>query len=464
MIAQRHHLLPTLAAALCLLFTAFGFTPANAVEVVGVTDEVIDIERGKARLVRLDRPANTVFVANPGVADVQIKSERLIYVFGASVGETTLFAVDGRDNVVASVTIRVNHNLTRIRQALSALVPANGVDIHSIDGSLVLEGEVGDPELAAEIQQLAARFVPEGDALINRLEVTAPTQINLRVRVAEVSRSAVKILGVNWESIASFGNFVVGLATGVDFISDAGAIIRPTEEIDNVVVDFAAGGTGIGALLDALADEGLLTVLAEPNLTAVSGENASFLAGGEFPIPVPDGDGGFGIEFKEFGVQLDFTPVLLSNNRISLRVRPEVSQLSAAGAIELQGFAIPALTTRRAETTVELASGQSFAIGGLIQNNVLHDVSKFPGLGDLPVVGQLFRSDRFQRDESELVILVTPYLVRPVNGDRLRSPAEDYIPPTDLERILWGQNYNDEMVSPPGTEPRLRGQAGFMVE
>ena len=236
----------------------------------------------------------------------------------------------------------------------------------------------------------------------------------------------------------------------------------------------SASGIGIGAfdlnaVIDALEEEGLISVLAEPNLTALTGEAASFLAGGEFPILVPDSDGRVTIEFKKFGVSLSFTPTLIGQDRVNLHVRPEVSQLSSTNAVTLNNFQVPSLTTRRADTTVELGSGQSFAIAGLIQNNVTHDISKFPGLGDVPVLGSLFKSDRFQREESELVIIVTPYVVRPVSRPRLASPTDGLQSPHDWERIVNGGTHRQQpSAGSPVTIDRhgesLIGPVGFLLD
>ncbi len=284
--------------------------------------------------------------------------------------------------------------------------------------------------------------------------------------MAEVSRSVVKQFGINWEAVLTGGGFLFGLATGNPVVA-GGTFLTRQNGVNNLTASGTLGSNlDLNVLVDALADEGLLNVLAEPNLTALSGESASFLAGGEFPIPVPGANDSVTITFKKFGVRLAFTPVILDSGRISLEVAPEVSQLSATGAVNLDSFVIPALTTRQARTTVELGSGQSFAIAGLLQNNLNHDISKFPGLGDLPLLGQLFRSDRFQRDETELVILITPYLVRPVSNKRLATPGEGLTPANDIERILKGSNYGDATGadSAGGNDVHLIGPAGFIVE
>jgi pilus assembly protein CpaC len=454
-----------LAALLTLILLAVGAqgreTPgAPDVSFIAPGDRALDLEIDKGMLVRLDRAATTVFIANPKIADIQVKSPRLIYIFGTAVGETTLFAVDGQENVLANLVVRVTHNLGGLRRAIEALDPGSDVKVFSVDRNLVLDGIVDSPVRAENLRQLAARFAAQG-AVINRLRVDAPNQVNLRVRVAEVSRSVVKQFGINWDAVLSGGSFLFGLATGNPVLA-AGSFLTRENGVNNVF----AGGGDLNVLVDALADEGLLNVLAEPNLTALSGETASFLAGGEFPIPVPGANNSVTIEFKKFGVRLAFTPVILDNGNISLEVSPEVSQLTATGAVTIDNFFIPALTTRQAHTTVELASGQSFAIAGLLQNNLNHDQSKFPGLGDLPVLGALFRSDRFQRDETELVIIITPYLVRPVSNRRLAGPGEGLTPANDVERILLGRNYGNKTGtdSSGGADVHLTGPAGFIVE
>jgi pilus assembly protein CpaC len=254
-------------------------------------------------------------------------------------------------------------------------------------------------------------------------------------------------------------------------VSDGlGNFLRSPTGANSAFGSWRSGDDFVNTALDALAEEGLVNVLAEPNLTALSGETASFLAGGEFPIPIDSDEDGLEIEFKEFGISLAFTPTVLSSNRISLRVRPEVSDLSEKGAITINGLTIPALATRRAETTVELGSGQSFAIGGLLSTDIENAISKYPGIGDLPVLGALFRSSRFRSNETELVILVTPYLVRPVDEPVMAAPTDGYKAPSDIERILMGRLHSAQLqpgrggpLSPEGA-PRLAGPVGFVLE
>ncbi len=431
---------------------------------------VIEVHRG--RLLRLGGDAASVFVADPDIADVQVHSPGIVYLLGKRAGSTTVYAVDDRDRILLQQEVRVEHALSRLRGALEEIVPGSDIRVVSVDGGIMIRGAVASPEEAEDVRQLVSRFLGEKETLINRLQVTAPTQVSLHVRIAEVSREVTRLFGINWDAAVAPGDFLFGLASGRSFTSSGGL---PFERLTDdsgaagaLAGRFTNGDININGLIDALEREGFLTVLAEPNLTALSGETAAFLAGGEFPIPVGVDDGDIEIQFKQFGVSLAFTPTVLSGGRISLRVRPEVSDLSDNGAIVLDNIEVPALATRRAETTVELASGQSFAIGGLISSSTKSSLEKFPGLGDLPILGPLFRSTRFQREESELVIIVTPYLVRPA-ATRLSTPLDGLRQPSEIERILQGRLVARRPAPGSGGSavaeaPRLVGGAGFVID
>ena len=418
--------------------------------------EPLLVELHKGTLVRLPSPAAAVFIADPAVADVNVRTPTLVYVTARRAGETTLFAVDDREGVVADVRIVVTHNLTRLHSLLREAMPGQPIRASSVAGALLLNGAVADAAMVVDAQRLAGRFIAEGEQVINRLVVVGPTQVNLRVRIAEVSRDVLKRYGFSFDVLHEIGDFSLALASGTLPIGPN--ILSGT---------FAGGNTQADAFVDVLEEEGLLTLLAEPNLTALSGETASFLAGGEFPIPVPSSNG-IGIEFKQFGVSLAFTPTILGNDRISLKVLPEVSTLSSAGSIQIQGFVIPALATRRADTTVELASGQSLAIAGLLDNNTQQDFSELPGLADLPIIGALFRSTDFTRNETELVIIVTPYLVRPTSSVALAMPIDGFVVEDDVGRVIGGRFYQPRVPSTrqvprgPGAEG-LVGPGGFLL-
>jgi len=439
------------------------------VEMIGPQEKLLRIELNKGQLVRLGASATSVFIADPTIADVQVKSPTLVYVFGKKAGETTMFAVDSKDRLLANLRVNVSHNLSHLKTAMGTLFPGNFIEVSSVGDAVMLSGMVRSGQMSEDARALAARFSGGDKNIINRLSVRGPNQVNLRVRIAEVNRSVIKRIGVNWEALMSVGSFAFGLATNNPVLNELGQFIVNNESTDSLVGGMNTGRLSINGVIDALENEGLVTVLAEPNLTAISGETASFLAGGEFPMLVPQNANQVTIEFKKFGVALAFTPTLLEGGRISLKVRPEVSQISSTGEVRLNNVAVPSLATRRAETTVELGSGQSFAIAGLIQNNMTHDLRKFPGLGDVPVLGALFRSDRFQRDETELVIIVTPYVVRPVSAGRMHAPTDGLVMPSDNSRLKEGEVYKPQMQDAgaairPRRGKSLMGQAGFTLQ
>ncbi|HET6223560.1 MAG TPA: type II and III secretion system protein family protein [Dongiaceae bacterium] len=473
--------------ALCSALIVAGAPPqaygqARPAEIIGGSTQSMQIEVSKGNLIRLERPAGTAFIADPSIADIQVKSARLIYVFGKKPGETTLYAVDDNEQMLANFRIVVTHNLSRLRNSLRGALPDGGVSVDSVEGTVVMSGSVNSPVEAEDARRLAASYLPADQEVLNRVRVEGANQINLRVRIAEVSRQVVKQLGFNWDAAFSNSNFLFGIAQGGPVTSAGNFLTRNPAaltsgaqgNVNNLLGSFSSNNFNTNALIDALEAEGLVTVLAEPNLTALTGEAASFLAGGEFPIPVAQSSTSSSntitVQFKQFGVSLAFVPTVLNDKRISLRVRPEVSQLSTEGAVSFSNIQIPALTTRRAETTVELGSGQSFAIAGLLQNNTTHDISRFPGLGDLPILGTLFRSDRFRRNETELVIIVTPYLVKPIStATRLQTPVDGFVPPNDQDRVINGMNYRPQLRQRPvqpltGDGRGLAGPSGFVVE
>jgi pilus assembly protein CpaC len=314
---------------------------------------------------------------------------------------------------------------------------------------VLLTGTVGSPDDAAEALKLTQAYVGEGTQVVSRLRSATPLQVNLKVHIAEINRTVLKTIGVNILSGDSTNGFRFGIAQGGSINPDTLNVTVPALGSTLVGRGNLFGLDLIGAL-DLAVSDGVASILAEPNLTALSGETASFLAGGEFPVPISQAQGAVTVEFKQYGVGLAFTPIVLADGRISMRVRPEVSELSAEGSIKIGSFTIPGLTTRRAETTVELGSGQSFMIAGLLKNTNTNNINKAPVLGDLPILGALFRSTQFRRQETELVIIVTPYLVRPVSG-RMALPTDGYRAPSDPELQLEGQIFKG--VSGPRAVP-----------
>ncbi|RED50851.1 type II and III secretion system protein family protein [Aestuariispira insulae] len=416
-----------IAAALLLSQPVFlpGALGQAELEVLSGANRTLQVETSQGRLIRLPGRAETVFIADPTVADIQVKSPSLVYLSALKPGGTTLFAVDRNEQLLAQVTIKVTPDLVQLRHEIRTLYPDYDIAVSAVGSNVLVRGTVDSPLDAENIRRLAERTAGAPEVVLNQLNVASAGQINLRVRVAEITRDVQKQIGFNWTA-SKGGSFA--LSTFNTFNSN---ITQNTLTLAGNL-----GAFSLNTVIDALEQEGLLKILAEPNLTALTGETASFLAGGEFPILVPDSDGSVTIEFKQFGVSLAFTPTLITGGRINLHVRPEVSQLDNTNAVVLDTFQVPGLTTRRAETTVELGSGESFAIAGLIRNDVTHDVNKFPGLGDIPILGALFRSDDFQRDESELVIVVTPYVVKPVSSRRLALPTDGFAPTSDVERLL----------------------------
>ncbi|WP_234035240.1 type II and III secretion system protein family protein [Aurantiacibacter sediminis] len=452
--------------------------PAQAQSVAPAQDLVLSIGRGE--LVTVPGNMADIFVANNSIADVQVKSQRQLYIFGLSGGETTIYASNAAGDIIWSANVRVGSNIDSIDQMLGLAMPEANVSVATMGtNTVLLTGTVAAPEDAAEAERLVQAFVGEDANVISRLRMATPLQVMLRVRFAEVSRSLVRNIGANLTSVDSGGGFQFGVGTGREGFFQGGTGLNalgvgnvPTglipdpnnpgqfiEGTGTQINPISPGGTiaGMGEFLgldllgalDLGERRGLVTTLSEPTLVALSGETAEFLAGGEFPIPLSQGLGTTTVQYRDFGVSLSYTPTVLSNGRISMRVRPEVSELSTQGSVVLNGFQIPALTIRRAETSIELGSGESFMIAGLMQNNAQNTVDQIPGVGDMPIIGNLFRSTEFRRGETELVIVVTPYLVEPVNDRDIRLPTDGFAVPDAAAQVMMAQETD-------GTTGRIR--------
>ena len=487
--SMKRRITLSLLAAACAGGPLALASPAQAQSVSRPANDIV-LSIGRGQLISVPGTMSDVFVANEQVADVQIKSQRQLYIFGKAGGETTVYASNAAGQTIWSANVRVGSNIESIDQMLKLAMPEAKVAVSTIGANtFLLTGTVSSPDDAAEAQRLVEAFVGKTNGasgtnnVISRLRMATPLQVNLQVRFAEVSRSLVREISSNLSSRDNQGGMLFGVSrgngggtfsntpntisgvntTGLPVLDASTALGLPAGTVslpfDPVSGKYVVGGSlfspvannvgqtavslagrlfgmNVAASFDMAERIGLVTTLSQPNLTALSGETADFLAGGEYPIPISQGLGATSIEYKRFGVSLSYTPTVLANGRISLRVRPEVSELSTQGAVQLNGFQVPALTIRRAETTVELGSGQSFMIAGLMSNNAQNMIDKTPGAGDIPILGTLFRSTNFRRGETELVIIVTPYLVTPVNANDIVLPTDGYQSPQEIQRLL----------------------------
>jgi pilus assembly protein CpaC len=430
---------------------------------------IMSVEAGTGRVLTLASPVANIFVADPKVAEVRPASPTSLFVFGLNPGRTTIAVMDADGQLLVQYELTVqpsSFSAHEAQNAINRLLPGNRVKVHSQGKGLMLSGSVRSPADAAQIMAIAKGYVADGALLDNEITVESPIQVTLNVRIAQMSRNVVRNLGINWSALSSFGS--IGKLPAVSLNANgspslaclAGAIAT------SGVGALACSGLGFTGVIDALAKDNLAHILAEPNLTVISGQSASFQAGGEYPIPTTQGNGSIGITYKSFGVLLSFLPTVLSDGRINLHVKPEVSETSTVNSVQVNSangvLNIPSLTIRRAETTVELGSGESFAIAGMLQQNTNDTGSGIPGLGDIPYAGALFRDSNFNRTETELVIVVTPYIVRPVsNPSALRLPTDGYTPPPEIERLLLMRQVSKQRPPVPVSIP---GSAGFIVQ
>jgi pilus assembly protein CpaC len=412
----------------------FGGAPAN-VSVVHRTSQTL----------RTEQSFTDIVVGDPEIADAVPLTDRSIYVLGKKVGVTSVSVYDADKKLVGVIEVDVTQNAPRAAQDIRRSGEA-GVRVAPEAGKLVLNGRVGDAVAADRAQRIARSH---GGEVINQMRVTSPQQVMLEVRFIEVSRQAGRDFGVRLRSAGDDGRLISGrqrLGVDANGVSVAGLAATALTTGANapfgtIIGQFVRGGMNIDVLIDALEEQGVARRLAEPNLVTLSGEKASFLAGGEIPIPVAQSQGAVSVEFKKFGVGLTFTPTVLAGSMINLKIEPEVSQVdTATDAIKVGQITIPRLIVSRASTVVELKSGQSFAVAGLLQSVNQATTEQVPWLGEVPVIGSLFRSKSFQKKETELAIIVTPHLVQPVRpGQRLRTPLDTTAPANDVDRFLIGR-------------------------
>jgi len=417
----------------------------------------VRLGKNKSVIVELPVDVKDVLVSSPKVADAVMRSTRKAFVIGIDVGNTNVFFFDGSGRQVLTLDVSVEHDVAALQSTLRRLVPSGDIQVEGMKDSVVLTGPIANAADAKKATEIAARFVDDEKKVVNMLTVKGGDQVMLKVTVAEVQRSAIKQLGVDLIANVKVGNFRIGGQTNQPF-TVTGEV--PSNALGARWFD---GLSEIDTTVRALERNGQLKTLAEPTLTAVSGESADFLAGGEFPIPITESDDKITVEYKKYGVGLAFTPVVLSEGRISLRVQTEVSELTNEGAVTLRSISIRGLKVRRANTTVELPSGGSMAIAGLMQDDVRQDLNGTPGLMDVPILGTLFKSRDFRAGQTELVIIVTPFIAAHAERSKLARPDDGLEPATDPESILLGRL---NRVYGRGAVPKgvYKGHYGFILD
>ena len=426
----------TTIAGIILLVLVISGAYAKDAMAAQLETQRIELVSGKSVVIRTDAAVKRISIAKPEIADFNLLSPTEIYLTGKAAGTTNLTLwQDGR--LTAVYDLVVSYDVSRLKQQMQEILPTEkDLRITGINDSITLSGKVTNAAALSQALSLAKAYAPKGN-VANLVDVGGVHQVMLEVRVAEMSKSLTRRLGINLGYSYSSNDFAATILTN---LTTAARLDSPAV---NALFRFSNNGSTWTAFVDALEQDGLIKVLAEPNLVALSGQTATFLAGGEFPIPVPQSGGGLNttitIEYKQFGVGLNFTPTVLSKDKISLKVAPEVSDLDFTNAIRVEGYFVPGLKVRRTSTTVELGDGQSFAIAGLLRENVRTVISKYPLLGNIPILGVLFQSKEFQKENTELVIIVTPHLVKPLDMAKQTLPTDFYVEPNDVEFYLMGK-------------------------
>ncbi|NVD28366.1 type II and III secretion system protein family protein [Parasphingorhabdus flavimaris] len=474
----------TLLALACTTATTplFGQSVYTADQYSGAHGGQLDVPLNKSQILNVDRNFSRAMIGNDEIADILPMTNRSLYVLGKQMGTTSLTLYDSSNRMISVVDVAVGPDVVSLRRQLEQLIPGEKVGANISNDSIVLTGVVSNAPAVDRAVQLARTYA--GDNVVNMMSVGGTQQVMLEVRFSEMNRQVGKQMGLNAAFMSRNGRFQGGFGTN----APSTALLtnqngNPTINIGGILESFGivAGSFNIGNLdifgaLDALERKGVVKTLAEPTLIALSGERASFLAGGEFPVPIAqsNGDGGNGsggitVEFKPFGVSLAFTPTVLADGVINLVVEPEVSSIDPSASISVNGLVIPGLQTRRANTTLELRDGQSFAIAGLIRQDFQDTVRQFPILGSIPIIGSLFRSTSFAKQETELVIIVTPRLVQPMKADMVSLPTDRVKNPTELELFLMGRTDKavgvdpfDPDAPPPEADTTIPAEGGFI--
>jgi len=488
MISQNKIVVLTLSLGLAVF--GFGSLPAHdaqaQVKQVGQakinpggvlpTSKRMYINLNKATIIDLPIDASDVLVANPEVVDAVIKTSKQTYLLGKNVGQTNVFFFNGAGEQLLNLEVCVERDLKPLMSAYRKYMPDARISVQAMKDNIILSGSVPSAVQADKARDMAERFVGEEERVVNMLSIDSGEQVMLKVKIVEMQRAVAKQFGIDVSVLNNDGEDLFNLVTENTF-SVGNGVLNGTQ----LFYQNTDGGDRTQGLLRALERSGIIKTLAEPNLTAITGESAAFLAGGEFPVPVGrDRNGNITIEFKPFGVGLNFTPVVLGEGRISMKISTEVSELSSENSITasggtiiddqgniitIDGLTIPALTVRRAETTVELPSGGSMVMAGLLKEETKRTMEGLPGIKDVPVLGALARSNDFRNNQSELVVIVTPYLVGPVNKDQLKTPLEGYAEPSDTDSILMGRlNAVYGRKDQPLGNKQLQGPVGFIVK
>ncbi len=426
--------------------------------------QVLNLPKGRSAIVDLPADAGDVFVSNPNVADAVLRTPRRIFVMGVNPGVSDAIFFDGMGRQIMNLSIRVDAPTDELADTVQKLFPSSHIEVQSLNGHVVLSGMAQNDAQADQVLRLAQTFVDKPENVVNLMTIAGKDQVALKVRIVEVNRSSIKQLGLSTAVTYNAGTHSYTFSRDNTFGTNG-------QYYGGNGLCYTETGTSNSACLQAFERAGLARTLAEPDLTAVSGESAKFLAGGEFPVPVgQDNQGRITVEFKPFGVGLGFTPVVLSNGRISLRLSTEVSELTNTGSFTLSNtFTIPALDVRRAETTVEMQSGSSLMIAGLLQSKYKQTVDSLPGLTSLPIIGALFRSRDFLSDETELVVIVTPYIVSPTDPNAQQTPADNLQMASDASTVFMGR-LNKVIRAKTGTPasapppPAYTGLVGYVIE
>ena len=461
------------AALLGLVVTTVTATQSGAQSLTIMQGEVstaLQVPMNRAVVVEAENPFAELSIANPGIADISTLSDRTIYVLGKAPGRTTLTLLGPDGRLITNVEVQVTPDVAEFKERLRQILPGEGIEVRTANDGIVLSGVVSSIERLDRALDLARRYAP--DRVSNLMVVGGTHQVMLKVRFAEVQRSVLKSL--------NGGLTFVDAANNLDGAGGVGTFNGPSVgDVENVFTSNFAGGQifsafdigniAFSALLEALESKDMVRTLAEPNLVALSGQEASFLAGGEYPIPIVDEDGGIAIDYKPFGVQLSFIPRVIDSSRINLELTAAVSSIDETASVTNGGFSINAFSRRETKTTVEMMDGQSFAIAGLLQDDFGDATTQVPWLGDIPILGSLFRSARYQRDQSELVVIITPHLVSPTRGEALALPTDRIRPPTERELFLFGQTSRPAGAPTTGAAAEVArqdysGSYGYVME